>query len=166
MHRRIYWSNYCLYLFDRGYYNYSWYDELTRKGIHFITRQVSNACIEELNSYYTCLDDTYDYDVILGSDYSKNKTEFIYREILVFDKDRNEIRFLTNVFNLSVQSILEFYKMRWQIELFFKWIKQNLRIKHWIGYNENAIKIQLYSSLIAYILIRLVQEEICNKYSI
>ena len=56
--------------------------------------------------------------------------------------------------------------MRWQIELFFKWIKQNLRIKHWIGYNENAIKIQLYSSLIAYILIRLVQEEICNKYSI
>ena len=84
----------------------------------------------------------------------------------MFDKDRNEIRFLTNVFNLSVQSILEFYKMRWQIELFFKWIKQNLRIKHWIGYNENAIKIQLYSSLIAYILIRLVQEEICNKYSI
>ena len=159
MHRRIYWSNYCLYLFDRGYYNYSWYDELTRKGIHFIIRQVSNACIEELNSYYTGLDDTYDYDVILGSDYSKNKTEFIY-------KDRKEIRFLTNVFNLSAQSILEFYKMRWQIELFFKWIKQNLRIKHWIGYNENAIKIQLYSSLIAYILIRLVQEEICNKYSI
>ena len=116
--------------------------------------------------YYTGLNDIYDYDVLLGSDYSKNKTEFVYREILMFDKDCNEIRFLTNIFNLEPQRILELYKMRWQIELFFKWIKQNLRIKHWIGHNENAIKIQLYSSLIAYILIRLVQEEINNKYSI
>ena len=155
-----------LYLFDRGYYNYSWYDELTRKGINFITRQVSNACVEEIHSYYTGLDDTYDYDIILGSDYSKNKTEFLYREILIFDKDENEVRFLTNIFNLPVQRILELYKMRWQIELFFKWIKQNLRIKHWIGHNENAIKIQLYSSLIAYVLIRLIQEEINNTYSI
>ena len=56
--------------------------------------------------------------------------------------------------------------MRWQIELFFKWIKQNLRIKHWIGHNENAIKIQLYTALIAFVLIRLIQEEINNKYSI
>ena len=47
-----------------------------------------------------------------------------------------------------------------------QWIKQNLRIKHWIGRNENAIKIQLYSALIAYVLIRLIQEEINNKYSI
>lgn len=156
----------CLYLFDRGYYNYSWYDELTRNGINFITRQVSNACVEEVHSYYTELNDTYDYDVILGSNYSKNKTDFIYREILVFDKDEKEIRFLTNIFNLPAQNILELYKMRWNIELFFKWIKQNLRIKHWIGHNENAIKIQLYSALIAYILIRLIQEEVNNKYSI
>ena len=61
-------SNDCLYLFDRGYYNYSWYDELTRKGINFITRQVSNACIEELNSYYTGVDNLYDYNVFLGND--------------------------------------------------------------------------------------------------
>lgn len=155
-----------LYLFDRGYYNYTWYDELTRNGMNFITRQVSNACVEEVNSYYTGLDNIYDYDVILGSDYSKNKTEFVYREILLFDKNENEVRFLTNIFNLPAQNILDFYKMRWQIELFFKWIKQNLRIKHWVGHNENAIKIQLYSSLISYILIRLVQEEINNKYSI
>lgn len=155
-----------LYLFDRGYYNYSWYDDLTKKNFSFITRQVSNACIEEIHSYYTGVDNIYDYDVILGSDYSKNKTEFVYREILTFDKDGNEIRFLTNIFNVHAKDILELYKLRWQIELFFKWIKQNLRIKHWVGHNENAIKIQLYSALIAYILIRLVQEEIANKYSI
>ena len=73
---------------------------------------------------------------------------------------------LTNIFDFPVSKILELYKMRWQIELFFKWIKQNLRIKHWIGHNENAIKIQLYTALIAFVLIRLIQEEINNKYSI
>ena len=158
-------SNY-LYLFDRGYYNYSWYDDLSRQNISFITRQVSNACVEEIKSYRTGLDDVYDYDIILGSDYSKNKTEFVYREILTFDKDGKEVRFLTNIFDLPVSKILELYKLRWQIELFFKWIKQNLRIKHWIGHNENAIKIQLYTALIAFVLIRLIQEEINNKYSI
>lgn len=158
-------SNY-LYLFDRGYYNYSWYDDLSRQNISFITRQVSNACVEEIKSYRTGLNDVYDYDIILGSDYSKNKTEFVYREILTFDKDGKEVRFLTNIFDLPVSKILELYKMRWQIELFFKWIKQNLRIKHWIGHNENAIKIQLYTALIAFVLIRLIQEEINNKYSI
>lgn len=134
--------------------------------VKFITRQVSNSCVEEINSYYTGLDNIYDYDVIIGSNYSKNKTEFVYKEILLFDKNENEVRFLTNIFNLPAQNILEFYKMRCKIELFFKWIKRNLRIKHWVGHNENAIKIQLYSSLISYILIRLVQEEINNKYSI
>ncbi|MDQ9749083.1 transposase, partial [Acinetobacter baumannii] len=84
----------CLYLFDRGYYNYSWYDELTRNGINFVTRQTSNACVEEVNSRYTGIDNMYDYDVVLGSDYSKNKTEFIYREILIFDKYEKEVRFL------------------------------------------------------------------------
>ena len=152
-----------LYLFDRGYYNYSWYDDLSRQNISFITRQVSNACVEEIKSYGTGLDDVYDYDIILGSDYSKNKTEFVYREILTFDKDGKEVRFLTNIFDLPVSKILELYKLRWQIELFFKWIKQNLRIKHWIGHNENAIKIQLYTALIAFVLIRLIQEEIFNN---
>lgn len=103
-------KNDCLYLFDRGYYNYKWYDELTRNRVSFITRQVSNACIEEVSSYYTGLENTYDYDVILGSDYSKNKTKFIYREILIFDKNENEVRFLTNIFNLPTQKILELYK--------------------------------------------------------
>ena len=90
----------------------------------------------------------------------------MYREILTFDKYKKEVRFLTNIFKFHAQEILNLYRMRWQIELFFNWIKQNLRIKPWIGHNENAIKIQLYSALIAYILIRLVQEEINNKYSI
>lgn len=57
-------------------YNYSWYDDLSRQNISFITRQVSNDCVEEIKSYGTGLDDVYDYDIILGSDYSKNKTKF------------------------------------------------------------------------------------------
>ena len=85
----------------------------------------------------------------------------IYLNLNLFD-----LVIVTNDLNRSSKEIAVLYKSRWQIELFFKWIKQNLRIKHWIGHNENAIKIQLYSALIAYILIRLIQEEINNKYSI
>ena len=99
----------CLYLFDRGYYNYSWYDELTRNGINFVTRQVSNACVEEVNSRYTGIDNMYDYDVVLGSDYSKNKTEFIYREILIFDKYEKEVRFLTNIKYNYIQRLYLMY---------------------------------------------------------
>lgn len=65
----------CLYLFDRDYYNYSLYDKLTRDGINFITRQVSNACVEEVKSCYAGIDHICDYGVILGSDYSKNKKQ-------------------------------------------------------------------------------------------
>ena len=82
-----------LYLFDRGYYNYEWYDKLTNAGNSFITRQVSNSCIEEVKSYFTEIDDVFDYDVILGSDYRKNKTSYVYREILTFDEIGKEIRF-------------------------------------------------------------------------
>lgn len=69
--------------------------------------------MEEVNSRYTGIDHIYDYDVILVSNYSKNKTEFTYREILIFDNDEKEVRFLTNIFNLSTQEIISLYKMRW-----------------------------------------------------
>ena len=87
-------NNDCLYLFDRCYYNYSYYYEVPKNSVSFITRQISNACIEEVHFYYTELKNTYDYDVIIDSDYSKNKTKFIYRKILTFDKNENKVRLL------------------------------------------------------------------------
>ena len=74
---------------------------------------------------------------------------------MCFDENCEPITFITNIFDLSKEDIINIYKNRWEIELFFKWIKQNLRIKKFIGYNENAVKIQIFSALITYMLIYL-----------
>ena len=67
------------------------------------------------------------------------------------------IRLVTNDLDAPAEEIADLYKQRWQIELFFKWIKQNLKIKHFLGTSENAVRIQLYVALIAYLLLRLAQ---------
>lgn len=154
-----------LYLFDRGYFDYTWYDKLTDDGYKFITRQINNAMVEEIKSTYVENDLVFDYEVTLGTNYSKNKTHNSYREILTFDENEEEIRLLTNIFDVPAEEILELYRLRWKIELFFKWIKQNLKIKKWLGYNENAIKIQIYSALIAYIILALLKLELTVNIS-
>ena len=148
-----------IYLFDKGYYKYSWYDEMTNNGYKFITRQPSNAVTEEYFSTYTNLENVYDYIVTMGTDYSKNKTKNKYREILYFTNDESdeEFRLVTNIFDMPAQDIISLYKKRWNIELFFKWIKQHLTIKKWIGRSLNAISIQIYSALIIYILLLLIK---------
>lgn len=148
-----------IYIFDRGYYDYKWYDKLTDDGYRFITRQPSHLCIEEIKSTYINDDLVFDYEIIMGTDYSKNKTHNTYREILTFDENQEEIRILTNIFDIPAKDILTLYKQRWKIELFFKWIKQNLKIKKCVGYNENSIKIQLYTALITHILLYILQKD-------
>ena len=87
----------------------------------FITRQQSNSVTEEYLSTYTGVDNLYDYIVTMGSDYSKNKTKYKYREILYFTKDSDEeFRLVTNIFDMPAEDIVSLYKKRWDIELFFK----------------------------------------------
>lgn len=76
-----------LYLFDRGYYDYSWYDKLTDEGFKFITRQVSNATVEEIKTTHVDNDLVFDSEITLGTNYSRNKTHNTYREILTFNED-------------------------------------------------------------------------------
>lgn len=154
-----------LYLFDRGYYDYKWYDNLTDNGYKFITRQNANAVVEEESSAYVENELVFDAEITLGTDYSKNKTHNRYREILTFDEDGEEIRFLTNIFDIKAEEIMQLYRLRWKIELFFKWIKQNLKIKKWLGHNQNAIKIQIYSALISYVILALLKVKMKIKES-
>ena len=93
--------------------------------------------------------------MILGSTPGGNLTFKSYREVMCFNENNEQVTFITNIFDLSKKDIINIYKYRWKIELFFKWIKQNLRIKKFIGFNENAIKIQIFSALITYMLIYL-----------
>jgi hypothetical protein len=150
----------CIYLFDRGYSDYKWYDTLSDDGFKFITRQATNACVEEVRSTHVNNDLIFDYEITLGSDYSKNKTRNTYREILTFDDNEEEFRLLTNIFDMQAEDILKLYRFRWKIELFFKWMKQNLKIKKCIGYSENSIKIQIYTALITYMLIYILKEHL------
>lgn len=108
---------------------------------------------------------SYDTEVILGTTYSKNITSKSYREILTFDEKGEAVTFITNIFDMPASDIIKIYKHRWEIELFFKWIKQNLRIKKFIGYNENAVKIQVFSLLISYMLVYLSCNVTVAKYS-
>lgn len=156
-----------IYIFDKGYFKYSWYDEMTDKKQKFITRQQSNAVTEEYLSTFTETEDVYDYLVTMGSDYSKNKTRHKYREILYFTKDSDEeFRLVTNIYDMPAEDIISLYKKRWDIELFFKWIKQHLTIKKWVGRSLNAITIQIYSALIIYILLLLIKHEFKSGLSI
>lgn len=155
-----------IYVFDRGYFDYRWYDKLTEEGIKFVTRGIKNAIIMEEKIIHSNSDkDIYDTEVILGSTPGGNLTFNSYREIMTFDEDGEAVTFLTNIFDLSTEEILKIYKHRWEIEIFFKWIKQNLRIKKFIGYNENAIRIQIFSALITYMLIYLCCKSTVGKYS-
>ncbi|SFO54091.1 Transposase DDE domain-containing protein [Mesorhizobium sp. NFR06] len=79
------------------------------------------------------------------------------REITVRIATGKLIRLLTNDLDAPAEEIADLYKERWQIELFFKWIKQNLRIRHFLGTSENAVRIQVFVALIAYLLLRAAQ---------
>ena len=148
--------NSCIYVFDRGYYDYKWYDELSKKEIKFVTRATKHSIVMEERMISSDLSkDIYDTEVIMGTSYSKNLTTKSYREIMTFNEEGEPVTFITNIFDLPASDIIKIYKHRWEIELFFKWIKQNLKIKKLIGYNENAVRIQVFSALISYMLIYL-----------
>ena len=156
-----------IYLFDRGYCKYSWYDEMFLNKIRFVTRQTKNAITEEYLSDWTGKENLYDSLITLGANSSKNKTKFKYREILYFENDEDkEYRLITNIFDLPAQDIISLYKVRWKIESFFKWTKQHLTIKHWIGYSINAITTQIYCALIVYILLLILKKRLNSTLSL
>ena len=153
----------CIYVFDRGYFYYRWCDQLTESGFKFVTRGVKNSIVMEEKFLDSNINkDIYDTEVIMGSTPGGNLTFNKYREIMCFYDNDEVITFITNIFDLSKEDIINIYKKRWEIELFFKWIKQNLRIKKFIGYNENAVRIQIFSALITYMLIYLF----CKKQNL
>jgi Transposase DDE domain/Domain of unknown function (DUF4372) len=155
-----------IYVFDRGYYDYNWYDSLTSQKIRFVTRSIDYATMTEEEVLSVDLaKNIYDTKIILGSTPSHNRTRYEYREIMTFDKAEEPFTLITNIFDLSMEDIIAIYKRRWDIEVFFKWIKQNLKIKKWIGHNENAVKIQVYTALISYLLVYILKKDTVSNLS-
>lgn len=164
------------YVFDLAYYDFAWWAEIDRRGARFVTRLKSNTLIgmaaEQPPVEQLAVEQPVDAAAGILSDrigllpqrlasFRQNPFKNPVREITVRIATGKVIRLVTNDLEAPATEIADLYKQRWQIELFFKWIKQNLTIRHFLGTSENAVRIQVFVALIAYLLLRMAQA--CQK---
>lgn len=157
-------------VFDRAYIDYERWDEMNRNEITFVSRTKSNQNIfvtgqhQERKLEAGILAD----EAVIFGDYSAmEKYENQLRRIKYWDKEnKKEYVYLTNNFNLPAKQIADIYKDRWQIELFFKWIKQNLKIKTFLGTSQNAVMSQIWVAMIYYLLLAYIKFQTKFKKSL
>jgi hypothetical protein len=144
-------------VFDRGYVDYKKFDEYCEAGIRFVTRLKDNAYTQELRAAFIEEDSPIEEDltVILGKNYTLMKHEL--RLVVTKDTEGNPVMILTNVFEKSAEEISSIYQNRWKIELFFKWIKQHLQIKHLYGKSPAAVENQIMIALLTYCAVLLLK---------
>ncbi|WP_083517946.1 IS4 family transposase [Desulfomicrobium orale] len=139
-------------VFDKGFTSYPWFRILRAKGVFFVTRLKRNAVFKLLERRLVNRKTGVTSDHII--EVSSRGKSLRLRRIGYRDQETGKhYEFLTNHFRLSAKTIADIYKDRWQIELFFKEIKQNLRIKTFVGNSENAVLIQIYTALTVYLLL-------------
>jgi putative transposase len=143
-------------VFDRAFTNFSWYAILCDRGIYFVTRLKKNAdyrVIERRNTEHL-KNISSDQIIEFKGLYTKHKLPYRLRRIRSKDPETGKyIVLLTNQFQWSANTIAQIYKERWQIELFFKALKQQLKVKSFVGTSKNALLSQLWVALIAYLLL-------------
>jgi len=140
---------------DRGYNDYAWYNQLNSKGVFFVTRLRKNARyrVTERRGVIKSKGLTSDQTIQLTGTKASN-CPIALRRIGFKDVPTGiQYYFLTNNFDLAASTIAEIYKARWQIELFFKWIKQNLKIKSFLGTSRNAVMTQIWIAICVYLLL-------------
>ncbi|MBL3591673.1 MAG: IS4 family transposase [gamma proteobacterium endosymbiont of Lamellibrachia anaximandri] len=141
---------------DKGYNDYGWYNQLTTKGIFFVTRLKRNAKyrVVKRHSVISSKGLTSDQIIEFTGAVTAKKCPISLRRIGYRDPVTGKhYFFLTNNFKLAAKTIADIYKARWQVELFFKWIKQNLKIKSFIGTSKNAVMTQIWIALCVYLLL-------------
>lgn len=146
--------------FDKGYVDYRWFKQLDFRGIFFVTRIRRNAIwrVLERREIDTATGVTSDQTIELtGVKPQKLRLPRLRRVGFRDPESGQRYEFLTNNFRLSAKAIADIYKQRWQIELFFKWIKQNLKIKSFVGHSKNAILTQIWIALCTYLLLAYIK---------
>jgi IS4 transposase len=150
----------CTYVFDKGYCKYPWWSAIHDKGALFVTRQKTTSRFratgwrrnrKRKGDGFTVIDDAEVKLVSIGD----SRLPIPMRRIRVRRDEGAKITLLTNDMERSAVAIAALYKKRWDIELLFRWIKQHLKIRHFIGHNENAIRLQIVAARIAYLLLRI-----------
>jgi DDE family transposase/uncharacterized protein DUF4372 len=151
------------YVFDLGYYDFGWWATLDLAGCRIVTRLKANTPLAVVENRPVSPGSSIGSDRIgrlpkrLAAS-RRNPMSGLVREVRVVLDSGKTLRILTNDLTASAQEIADLYKRRWAIELFFRWVKQTLKISHFFGTSENAIRIQITVALIAFILLRLAQD--------
>lgn len=148
------------YVFDRAYNNADFWAKIDGQGAFFVTRPKSNLAYEVQRSsvHHNSLI-VADETIVLARNPGKKYCKPL-RRIEVFDEDKGrELVFITNDLTRPAQEIADLYKRRWKIELFFKWMKQNLKIKRFMAVNPKAIRLQIVTALIAYVLLQSLHQK-------
>ena len=158
-----------IYIMDRGYLDFARLYTFTQNLSTFITRAKSNFNYRRL--YYRKVDKTTglrcDQTIMLNGFYASQDYPAVLRRIGYFDIETSKkFVFLTNNFTLPALTIVRLYKCRWSIEIFFKWIKQYLRIKTFFGTSANAVKTQIWIAVSIYILVAIVKKELKIELSL
>ncbi|QAV11529.1 MULTISPECIES: IS4 family transposase [Brevibacillus] len=155
-----------MYVFDRGYVDYEKFDEYTDQGIFFASRLKDNAETRHLFTFKVPPESSVlsDSMILLGT--PQKRVDNVLRLIETHDSKGNRIRIITNRFDLEAEELSDIYRWRWQIELFFKWMKQHAKIKTFYGTSENAVWNQVFLALIAYCLLLLVKLERNSQHSL
>jgi len=149
-----------IYVFDKGYYDFNWWWNIHQQGASFVTRLKKNVAIcmvkeNELKGETVLADGTFRFKNKNPRGGKVNLYQEPLRRISIEREGKKPLVLVTNRHDLPAQVIGDLYKSRWEIELFFKWIKQNLKIKTFLGKSINAVNIQLATALIAYLLVLL-----------
>ena len=142
---------------DRGYLDYALYERWTESGVYFVTRSRTNMLYKVLERRTVAARGNVKRDetIKLTSEHARKRCSSLLRQVTVWDAEHErELVFLTNIFHLAASTIGAIYKDRWQIELFFKALKQNLKIKTFVGTSENAVNVQIWTALIAMLLLK------------
>ncbi len=154
------------YVIDKGYVDYDWWHEINEEEAVFVTRTKTNTAKKVVKELEISRENhaTIKSDQIIHLTNTRpragKKNKYANKNIrlvTIFREDKKPMKIITNDFNRDAQEMADLYKQRWQIELFFKWIKQKLKLKSYFGQSENAVKIQIYTALIRYLLMKLMQ---------
>ena len=150
-----------IYTYDKGYCDYEWFKEINDKGSFFVTRLKKNARYKVVGQHLApnkksgvVSDETVELELQNAQRTYPGKLRCVMFHDAETDRD---YQFLTNNFRLSAVTIAAIYKRRWQIELFFKWIKQNLQIKTFLGTSKNAVMTQVWVALIHFLLVAYIK---------
>ena len=160
---RIPYERDSFYIFDRAYMATEHLFQIEMSDAYFVVREKSKVLYKVLEDKHCSNRDTgvmADQIIVFTGSKTKKQYPRELRRVVFYDSEHNRtLIFYTNNFEVSAEQIALLYKYRWRVELFFKWMKQHLRIKEFYGTSENAVQIQIYAALTAYCLVAIVEHE-------